>query len=31
MKYGFDNLLINDREIFDTVYSQQKKLPNSKL
>lgn len=31
MKYGFDNLLINDREIFDTVYSQQQKLPNSKL
>lgn len=31
MKYGFDNLLINDREIFETVYSQQQKLPNSKL
>jgi len=31
MKYGFDNLLINDREIFDTIYSQQQKLPNSKL
>lgn len=31
MKYGFDNLLINDREIFETVYSQHQKLPNSKL
>lgn len=31
MKYGFDNLLINDREIYETIFSQQQKLPNSKL
>lgn len=30
-KFGFDNLLVNDREIFDAIYSQKKKLPDQKL
>lgn len=30
-KFGFDNLLVSDREIFDVIYSQKKRLPNDKL
>lgn len=30
-KFSFDNLLVSDREIFDTIYSQKQKLPNEKL
>lgn len=30
-KFGFDNLLVNDREIFDAIYSQKKRLPDEKL
>lgn len=30
-KFGFDNLLVSDREIFDAIYSQKQKLPDSKL
>ncbi|WP_227063249.1 hypothetical protein [Acinetobacter pittii] len=30
-KFGFDNLLVSDREIFDAIYSQKQKLPDEKL
>lgn len=30
-KFGFDNLLVSDREIFDALYSQRQKLPDEKL
>ena len=30
-KFGFDNLLVSDREIFDALYSQKQKLPDEKL
>lgn len=30
-KFGFDNLLVSDREIFDAIYSQKQKLPDDKL
>lgn len=30
-KFGFDNLLVSDREIFDAIFSQKQKLPDEKL
>ncbi|WP_336167746.1 hypothetical protein [Acinetobacter sp. 161(2023)] len=30
-KFGFDNLLVSDREIFDAIYSQKQKLTDDKL